>query len=192
MVQKEQITLEDVEALIKQGESSSLEFKTSTAKLHSVFETICAFLNGNGGTVLIGVKNDGQIIGQDVTDNTRLEIANLLSKLEPPPTLEIFYVSIGKNKFVIKIDAVSNRAPMPYIFDGKPYWRAESSTKLMPQQRYHQLLMERTHKTDGWELTKAEHYTIDDLDKSEIINQLNESISRKRMDTRFATVQAFN
>jgi predicted HTH transcriptional regulator len=45
--------------LAKQGESSDLEFKTSTAKLHNAFETVCAFLNGSSGTVLIGVKNDG-------------------------------------------------------------------------------------------------------------------------------------
>jgi ATP-dependent DNA helicase RecG len=187
MVQKEKTSLDDIGVLVKQGESTGLEFKTSTAKLHSVFETICAFLNGRGGTVLIGVKNNGQIIGQDVTDNTRLEIANLLSKLEPPTSLDINYLLIEKNKYIIKIDAVSNRSSIPYVFDGKPYWRVESSTKLMPQQRYHQLLLERTNKTDGWELTKAEHYTIDDLDKAEIINQLNESISRKRMDARFAT-----
>src|SRR5438105_2796934 len=130
--------IDRVTALIQQGESNNLEFKTSTAKLHSVFETICAFLNGNGGTVLIGVKDNGQIVGQDVTDSTRLEIANLLSKLEPPTTLEISYIPVEKNKFVIKIDAISNRASMPYVLDGKPYWRVESSTKLMPQQRYQQ------------------------------------------------------
>jgi ATP-dependent DNA helicase RecG len=97
------ISLPDIEALVKQGESIGLEFKTSTAKLHSVYETLCAFLNGNGGTVLIGVKNNGQIIGQDVTDNTRLEIANLISKLEPPTSIDIDYVPIEKNKYVIKM-----------------------------------------------------------------------------------------
>lgn len=90
------LILKDIEMLAKQGESSDLEFKTSTAKLHNAFETVCAFLNGSSGTVLIGVKNDGQIIGQDVTDNTRLEIANLLSKLEPPTSLDIDYIPIEK------------------------------------------------------------------------------------------------
>ena len=45
--------------LIKKGESDTLEFKKSTAKLHAAFETLCAFLNGKGGTVLIGVADDG-------------------------------------------------------------------------------------------------------------------------------------
>lgn len=187
MAEKEQFNLKNVEELVKQGESAGLEFKTSTAKLHGVFETICAFLNGNGGTVLIGVKNDGSLVGQDVTDNTRLEIANLASKLEPPISLEIDYIPVSNNKYIIKICATSNRAYKPFVFDGRPYWRVESSTKHMPQQRYHQLLVERTHKTDGWELSTAEHYTINDLDEDEIIGALNASIKKGRMDASLAT-----
>ncbi len=187
LIMVSKISLDDIEALVKQGESMSLEFKTSTAKLHSVLETLCAFLNGKGGTLLIGVKNNGQIIGQDVTDNTRLEIANLLSKLEPPTSIDVSYIPIEKDKYVIKMTAISNRALIPYIFDGKPYWRVESSTKLMPQQRYHQILIERTHKTDGWELGKSDHFNIDDLDKNAIISAINESIGRGRMEARLAT-----
>ncbi len=44
MIQKEKVSLDDIEELVKQGESISIEFKTSTAKLHSVFETVCAGL----------------------------------------------------------------------------------------------------------------------------------------------------
>lgn len=187
MSPKQKISIDDIKALVKHGESVDLEFKTSTAKLTSACETLCAFLNGKGGTVLIGIKDNGQIVGQDVSDHTRLEIANALSKLEPPTPIDVEYISTEHNKTLIMLTAISNRALIPYVFDEKPYWRVESSTKLMPQQRYHQLLLERTHKTDGWELAKAEHYTIDDLDKDEIINAVNESITKGRMDASLAT-----
>ncbi|MHB1949739.1 MAG: ATP-binding protein [Gammaproteobacteria bacterium] len=187
LIMVSKISLDDIEALVKQGESINLEFKTSTSKLYNVFETLCAFLNGNGGTILIGVKNNGDIVGQDVTDSTRLEIANLVSKIEPPTTLEINYVLIEKNKYIIKIDAISNRTSVPYVFDGKPYWRVESSTKLMPQQRYQQLLLEKTQKRHSWELAKAEHFTIDDLDKTEIISAIDDAIGRGRMEAGLAT-----
>lgn len=52
------LAIEQVLALIQQGESYNLEFKKSTAQLKPAFETLCAFLNGNGGTVLIGVSNN--------------------------------------------------------------------------------------------------------------------------------------
>ena len=71
--------LNEVEKLVRKGESEVLEFKTSTANVKSAFETICAFLNAKGGTVLIGINNNGRIIGQTVTDQTNLEISNLVS-----------------------------------------------------------------------------------------------------------------
>ena len=42
--------LAQLQKLVKQGESETVEFKKSTALMRSIFETICAFLNGKGGT----------------------------------------------------------------------------------------------------------------------------------------------
>ena len=45
--------LNTIKKLIFQGESENIEFKKSTAQLKPAFETLCAFLNNNGGTVII-------------------------------------------------------------------------------------------------------------------------------------------
>ena len=50
-----------LQKLAKQGESETVEFKKSTALMRSIFETICAFLNGKGGTILIGVNDKGEL-----------------------------------------------------------------------------------------------------------------------------------
>ena len=50
-----------VQRLITEGESEVLEFKATFGK--DVIETLCAFANHRGGTVLIGVADDGKIIG---------------------------------------------------------------------------------------------------------------------------------
>jgi ATP-dependent DNA helicase RecG len=63
------MNINEINHLAKAGESSSLEFKTSTGQLSGACETICAFLNTKGGIVLIGVKNNGEVIGQHMTDN---------------------------------------------------------------------------------------------------------------------------
>jgi len=44
--------------------------------IKAAFETAFAFLNTNGGIILIGVRNDGQIVGQDATDATPLRAIN--------------------------------------------------------------------------------------------------------------------
>jgi len=55
--------LTELRALIDEGESETLEFKRSTGELRPGMETICAFLNGQGGRVLFGVSNSGRIQG---------------------------------------------------------------------------------------------------------------------------------
>jgi ATP-dependent DNA helicase RecG len=53
-----------IKQLIKQGEGQEIEFKESYSSLtRSVFETICAFLNRKGGTILLGVADNGNIVG---------------------------------------------------------------------------------------------------------------------------------
>lgn len=64
----------DLDALIKAGESETLEFKSSfrwdmrekraNRSLEGVImKSLAGFLNGRGGTLLIGVADDGEIIG---------------------------------------------------------------------------------------------------------------------------------
>ena len=58
----------DLEKLIRKGESATLEFKRSTGELRQALWTLCAFANGAGGKVIIGVKPDGRIVGQQVSE----------------------------------------------------------------------------------------------------------------------------
>ena len=60
--------LDIVKGLIAEKECGRVEFKETTGQLERGMETLCAFLNGKGGTVLFGVTDKGKIIGQDVSD----------------------------------------------------------------------------------------------------------------------------
>lgn len=72
----------NAEELIKQGESKTLEFKSTLrwslkedrkddrGVTHAVLKTIAAFLNTEGGDLLIGVADDGSIVG---TERDQLE-----------------------------------------------------------------------------------------------------------------------
>src|SRR5277367_3964658 len=102
------MNIKQLKSLIAQGESETLEFKTSTAQLKPACETLCGYLNAKGGTVLIGVRNNGEIIGQDVTDSTRQEIANELRKFEPTPQILVEYIKI-KNKQIIAMQAPAGK-----------------------------------------------------------------------------------
>ena len=84
------LTLEKIVEHIAKGESQTLELKKSLTQLKSAIETLCAFLNTDGGIIVIGVNHAGTIKGQEVTDNTQQEIAREISKIEPfPASIEI-------------------------------------------------------------------------------------------------------
>lgn len=83
-----------VEELVKQGESEEIEFKSSIRTNmytnqhdrrieHSLLKTIVAFLNSNGGTLLIGISDAGEILGLNADnfkndDKARLHLTTLI------------------------------------------------------------------------------------------------------------------
>ena len=81
---------EKVEKLLKQGEGLEVEFKTASFDLNKdTFETICAFLNRNGGDLLLGINNNGKVEGiveSCISDmlNNLITSANNPAKLNPP------------------------------------------------------------------------------------------------------------
>ena len=50
--------------IINEGEGVTTEFKEASNKLpRNLFETVCAFLNRNGGNIFLGVSDNGEITG---------------------------------------------------------------------------------------------------------------------------------
>ncbi|OFW68456.1 MAG: hypothetical protein A2X70_07150 [Alphaproteobacteria bacterium GWC2_42_16] len=172
--------IEQIKALIKQGESNILEFKKSTTQLKAAFETLCGFLNGHGGMVIIGVNDGGKIVGQNVTDNTRQEIAREISKFEPPVNVSINYIPVGEGKEVIVLQAEVS-AFVPHVFDCRPFQRNQSTTSRMPQHQYEQLIVKRGHLNYSWDEQLATGYGIEDLDHEEILRTIKLGIAVNRI-----------
>ena len=174
------MNLQQIETWISEGESQHLEFKKSTAQLKPAFETVCAFLNDKGGIILLGVTNNGQLVGQQVTDNTRQEIAREIKKIEPKPEIEVHYVDLTAEKQIIVIK-VSSGKHIPYVYDGRAFERNQSSTERMTQHRYEQLMVNRGQLNHSWEKQPAYGHEIDDLDHEEIRNTIRDGIAKNRI-----------
>jgi ATP-dependent DNA helicase RecG len=58
------MTQSQIQDIIREGENISVEFKKCATELnHSVFETVCSFLNRSGGHLLLGIDDEGNITG---------------------------------------------------------------------------------------------------------------------------------
>ncbi|RUR20073.1 hypothetical protein ELY21_02265 [Legionella sp. km535] len=51
--------------------------------MKAAFETIFAFLNTRGEIVIFDVKDNGKLIGQQISDQTKQELAKEIRKIEP-------------------------------------------------------------------------------------------------------------
>ena len=95
-----------IEALIAKGEGIDLEFKTCRNQLNrDVYETVCAFLNRHGGTILLGIQDDGTVQGidPDVLDQIRKDFVTAINnpqKLSPPTYLSLDEVELGDKKLL--------------------------------------------------------------------------------------------
>lgn len=57
------MTAEELENLVSSGEGETLELKETTGQRVDACETLCAFLNKDGGTVVFGVGRKGKVTG---------------------------------------------------------------------------------------------------------------------------------
>ncbi len=127
---------EDILRLIRDGESERLEFKstlrtnletgeTDKRMEKAVLKTIVAFLNTDGGNLLIGVDDDGEVIGADLhsfenKDKMGLHLTNLISSKIGNSFLP--YISFNlvdfDDKVVIRVKC--DPCPLPVFYkDGK-------------------------------------------------------------------------
>ena len=109
-----EVTPEQLEKLLTQRESATLERKEAAWELpRSLFESVCAFLNRDGGTILLGVADDGSVLGveTDAVERLTTEIVNLSNnpqKLNPPFILSpLSFDHQGKHILVLQVPVSS-------------------------------------------------------------------------------------
>jgi len=118
-----------IQRLIHKGESDSLEFKSTlrwnlrddkkdSRMEYAVMKTITAFLNSFGGTLLVGVEDDGNILGIEKDgfenhDKFLLHFSNLIKKYVGIEFFEYIRYNIFQRgqKSVFKVDCFKSKKP---------------------------------------------------------------------------------
>ncbi|HBM14776.1 MAG TPA: AAA family ATPase [Lentisphaeria bacterium] len=105
---------QEIENLIKQGEGLRIEFKEARDTVPaSFYETVVSFSNTDGGTILLGVTDEGQVVGIDPKCSIKLQkdiITALNSRdcINPPLYIQPFIVRLSEGEvMVIQIPASS-------------------------------------------------------------------------------------
>ena len=162
------------------GESETLEFKKTTGERRRATKSLCAMLNHRGGRVLFGVDPEGNVNGQQVSDHTVEEVSAEIQRIEPPVFPAIERIPVGSDREVLLV-SVSQGYMKPYTYKGTAYRRVGNTTLKMPRDAQDRMLIERVHSEHRWENQPAIGWSVDDLDQSEILLTVEESIRRGRV-----------
>lgn len=92
----------NIEKLLQQPESKTLEFKTDLSSLDPIIKTIVAFANTAGGILIIGRSSDGTISGIKDVLKAEETLANVISDSIKPALLpEIEITTIDKKELLV-------------------------------------------------------------------------------------------
>lgn len=158
-------------------------------------QTLCAFLNSDGGWLLFGVTPKLEILGQNVTDSTQREIAHELTKIEPAISLPIEIVEIPERPGCCLIGIHCDAAKFgdaPYTYDGKAYYKVESTTVQMPRSMFEERLRRSNPSRFAWESQTPDNLHYEDLDEGRIKGAVSYGVDKGRMPASAMTETAWS
>ncbi|NLB32367.1 MAG: AAA family ATPase [Tissierellia bacterium] len=120
-------------------EKYNLEFKMEVTK--TFLKTVSAYANYNGGVIMFGVDDDGDLIGIENVKEESLRIENMINdSVVPIPNFEI-EINKVENKSIILLK-VKKGKDTPFYYHGKVYKRADTSTVEVDRLELRRLSME--------------------------------------------------
>lgn len=154
--------MQELENRIAQGEASDLEFKSSLADSRRIIETIAAMATIGGGTILVGVRDDGTVVGANVGDggHERL-IQQILANTDPRVYVQIDE-PIVHHKKLLRIGVPPGDGP--HLAFGRAHHRVGRATVQMTRDEYERRLLDRIRESSGFERRFVEGVTVADLD----------------------------
>ena len=126
------------------GEDSTIEFKRELPHRESLADEIAAFANASGGVILIGVDDDGEIVGMDRQDLDRTEETTVeICRDNIDPMVHILTEKLRiDDKNLLKIEVPSS--PFVHKTSNGYFIRQGSSKREMTTEQLGRLLQSRS------------------------------------------------
>jgi hypothetical protein len=110
----------NIDELIQQSESATLEFKAVIPPPPIVARIISAFANSEGGTIICGINDNGTVKGIEIDVPAFQTIESALSRLDPRPIVDHYLAKINEfNVYVIEV----KKSSTPILTEGKSIYK---------------------------------------------------------------------
>lgn len=144
-------------------ETETLEFKKSTGELKEAMNSVCAILNKHqSGELYFGVRPDGTVIGQIVTEESLREVSQKIkNSIEPRIYPEIRKVVLdGRDCIHVKFGGDQ----IPYFAYNVARIRVADEDLVMSREEITNMLLQSGREGNRWE-NLLSNRTIEDVDE---------------------------
>ena len=161
-------------------ENESIEFKKSTSELKQGIISIVSILNKHGkGTLYFGVKDNGDVIGQQIGKETLRDISSSIrSNAEPSFLFEVNEQSTLDGLSFVEVTFSGEKTP--YSAYGRYYLRFHDEDTLMDNETLRRYILSSRKDFSEWEMKKSD-CLISDIDNEELNNFTERANSKKRL-----------
>lgn len=106
------LSRDELAGLVAGGEDSFTEFKEPASSSSDIAKEMCAFSNAAGGRILVGVDDDGEIVGDSEWDEER--VMNVARTALDPPIIPTYQRMVWSPGIEVAIIGVPLAAEKPY------------------------------------------------------------------------------
>ena len=166
-------------------ESESLELKRSTSELKEAIISIVSILNKHQkGEVYFGIKNDGTVVGQTVTENTIREISKTISDNIEPKIFPKINELVLEGEKCVHVEFAGNN--VPYYAYGRAYVRVGDEDKKISSQELETLILKKNKII--WEEEISEK-TLKNVNEETLKDFVERANAAKRIDFKFTNIK---
>lgn len=167
-------------------ESETIELKTSTSELKEAIISIVAILNKHQkGELYFGVKNNGTVVGQMVTEKTIRDISQAISEHIEPKIFPKVNEVVIEGKHCVQVEFAGDN--IPYYARGRAYIRVGDEDKKISPQELEKFILKKNKII--WE-EEISAKTLKDVNEKMLKDFVERANAAKRIDFKFTTVQS--
>lgn len=180
--------IDELEKIISKGEGVQLDFKQTISNQKKIARTLAAFANNSGGKLLIGIKDNGFIIGCDTEEEMYMIYEAAEHYCEPPVDVIFSIYEEESGMQVLEVDIKNSLRKPHFALDEHDEWqlyiRSRDQTLLASKTTQKLLQIDDDEKVDIDNLDSKSQFVIDYLKIKDFITpkilaqKLNLSLQR--------------
>ena len=166
------------------SENEYVEFKKSTSELKEGIQSIASMLNKHGkGTLYFGVKNNGEVVGQQIGESTLNQLSrDIAINIKPSFVYDVEekYTPDGK----LFIEVVFHGSKTPYSAFNKYFIRFHDEDRVMDNEMLREYYRQSNNDYSHWEKS-CSYVSINDIDKDILDKYYNDCYQKGRINYKF-------